>query len=401
MNRKVFLARVLGVLGARLHSVSIARKGIGEAMVIEEWSCAMDLLVILRTDAAQRGDSKAHKLYHTQFEYCQKLHETEQNAEVCVERLHIAFAKSGGEKPSHADEAEEGARIVGGLSKQYPSFKLSFIGLRLRVLASQLRMDYAETISICDEAFALLKRYPIFSNHARNAEYSLMGLISAVQSHNDTIITRYVALCEEHLDTGKDNWFVFKELQFLHLMRSATFEDGFNIVQEVLHNPRSNIQTQAVQDKWALFRLYAEFATNARVPVTRPADFNVLVPSLTGDKAGLNPGMIVLHVLLLAKRGQFGELRDRIEFIRGYRKRHLKGTQNSQANRFFKMLELIETCDLDYNKLVRKSRTLLEELKQSEENEPIQGEQVLAYSWIWNRLMEYLREYHPLHSRAG
>jgi hypothetical protein len=70
-------------------------------------------------------------------------------------------------------------------------------------------------------------------------------------------------------------------------------------------------------------------------------------------------------------------------------------------NRFFKMLELIETCDLNYIKIVRRSRALLEELKRSEESEPIQGEQILPATWIWNRLMEHLHEYHPVNTRMG
>lgn len=399
INRMVFLTRVLGVLGARMFSVSIAKGALAEAMTIEEWSCAMEFLVTLRADAAQRGDLKAHRLYQAQFEHCLKLLASEQNAAVCVERMQIAFAKSGGEKPAHAVEAEEAASVVGDLARQFPSFKLSSIALRLRTFSVQIRMDYAASIELCDEALALLERYPQFRNRSRRAEHAHLGLVAAVQLRNSDAARKYIAECEACLNSKEDNWFTFKEFQFLHLMRELSFREAQELVKVAISNPRYDIQTEAVKDKWGLFRLYAEYLNGDRVPVTTPDNFSVLVPSFTGDKSGLNTAMIILHILLLAKRGQFGELRDRIDFIRGYRKRHLKGAENSQANRFFKLLELIESCDLNYHKIVRKARVLIEELNQSEMNEPIQGEQILLYTWVWNRLMEYLREYRPLHSR--
>ena len=229
-----------------------------------------------------------------------------------------------------------------------------------------------------------------------------MGLVASVQGRIREGVPRYLALCEEHLDKRKDNWMTLKEFQYIYLMQILAFQAAYRVVQEVLSNPRYGIQTEAVHDRWNLFLLYAELTTGMRVPITKIEDFRMfLVHSYTADKAGLNTAMILLHVLLLAERKQFGELRDRIDFIRGYRKRHLKGSENSQMNRLFRMLKLIETCDLHYIKIVRKSRALLDELKKSEETEPIQGEQILPATWIWNRLMEHLREYHPVNTRIS
>jgi hypothetical protein len=401
VNRTVFLSRVLTALGARVFAVSMARTGLARAMEIEEWVCALELLKILRSNAVQSGEVKAYKVYVEQSVHCQRLIEAEEIASGCVEGLQIVFAKSGGEKPEHAQAAAAAAEIAARMSKQFPSFKLSFISVRLRAMATQLQMNYADTISVCDEAFALLNQYPIFSNHSRNGEFALMGLISSVQGRNGEASSLYIELCQKHLDKGKNNWLNFKEFHYLHLMQKLEFQEANNIVREVMSNSRYSMQTEAVHDRWNLFQLYAEFTTGARVPITKADDFAVLVQSFAADKAGLNTAMILLHVLLLAERKQFGELRDRIEFIRGYRKPHLKGPENSQMNRLFRMLELIETCDLHYIKILRRSRALLEDLKKAEESEPIQGEQILPATWIWNRLMEQLREYRPVNARTS
>lgn len=399
VNRSVFFVRVLKVVGAKAFASVIAKKYVVRAMGIEEWSCAMDLLRVLRSDAAQRGDAKGHQRYRDQYDHCLKLLAMEQEAELCIEQLHLAFARSGGEKPAHALIAEGAAKDVSVLSAQYPTFKFAFVELRLRSLATQLKMDYRATIQVCDEALTLLDLYPVFKNRARVGEYAIMGLISAVQIRDATIAQIYIDKCKATLESKDNNWFNFKEFQFLHVMHGLRFPEALDIVTEVIANTRFQMQTEATRDRWGLFRLYAEYVNRLRVPIQTPSDFSLIVPSFSTDKAGFYTSMILLHILLLADRKQFGELRDRIDFIRGYRKRHLKGLENSQSNHFFRMLELIETCDLNYNKIVRKTKPMLDTLTQSELHEPIQGEQLLPYTWIWNRLMEQIREYRPLHAR--
>ena len=37
---------------------------------------------------------------------------------------------------------------------------------------------------------------------------------------------------------------------------------------------------------------------------------------------------------------------------------------------------------------------MLVELRRIEREEPIQGEQILPYTWVWNMLMNRLKDYH-------
>jgi hypothetical protein len=39
---------------------------------------------------------------------------------------------------------------------------------------------------------------------------------------------------------------------------------------------------------------------------------------------------------------------------------------------------------------------MLVELKRMESEEPIQGEVILPYSHVWSRIMNVLRDYHPI-----
>jgi hypothetical protein len=179
-------------------------------------------------------------------------------------------------------------------------------------------------------------------------------------------------------------------------MRSLRFRQALELLRGVFKHERYHTQPDPSKEKWELFRLYGEFVNEEQVPIKTPSDFGALVPTLTPDKTGFNTSMIVLHILLLTQRKEFGNLRDRLEFVKGYRKRYLKGPENSQSSYFLRMMNLIETHDLNYKRITRSASKMLVELKRIEEEEVIQGERILPYSWIWNYLMMSLREYHPL-----
>jgi hypothetical protein len=396
VNQTVFLAKVLGMLGASTLSASLAKQCLGKAMTIEEWSPAMELLFILRSAASREGNKKTFKIYSEEYTYCQKLLAGQQEAELCIERLQIAFVSSGGEKSEHANDAEIAATRVDRLAVELPSFKLNFLALRLHSYAAQIRMDYRASLELCDRAFSLLDRYPQFSNRARRAEYAIMRLLSSVQIRETAIAEAAIEQCSLYLNDLENNWFTFKECQYLFFMQTMRFTEANMLVKSILSHPRYFTLTVAAREKWELFQLYSLYATDQLVPIEVPSDFSTLIPAFVSDKTGLNTAMILLHILLLVERKQFAELRDRTEFIKGYRKRFLKGTQSSHVAHFFAMLGLIETCDLNYKKISRRSNKLLMELRRMESEEPIQGQSILPYSWIWERLMDRLREYHPL-----
>ena len=399
VNRTMFLARTLVALGARDLSESLAKSGIAKAMLVEEWSAAMEFLFILRGTASQAGDAKAYQFYMSEYLQCQRLLAAEHEAESRMEQLQLGFARRGGELPSHAAFAENAADRVDELAATYPSFKLSFLAIRLRAAAAQLRMDHRTSLGVCSRAFALLDRYPQFSNPARRAEYAITMLVSAGQLKDTPAAEKAIQECNRYLTSRKNNWFIFKEYEYLYLMRTLRFDEARALIRSIFSHDRFNLQSEAAKEKWGLFRLYAEYVGGDRVPVKTPADVGALIPMFAADKTGFNTSMVLLHVLLLARREQFAEMRDRMEFIKGYRKRHLKGPENTHAAHFFTMLALIDTCDLNYRKIVSRSANLLRELKRMESEESIQGELILPYSYMWQQILEALQAYHHLSHR--
>jgi hypothetical protein len=394
--RASFVCQILLLLSARDLAASIARKTLPVAIKMEEWSSAMQLLLILRADAMHKRKTKRYQFYADEYLHCERLLAAENMSKVQTEEIQMVFTNHAGPQPKHVERTVEAAARAIVLVETHPSFKLSFSALRLRSIAAQLQEDYDETIKISDEAATLFRRYPQFYTKARQGEFAIHKLVAAIHIRLHSIADEAILECRQCIDHSKNNWFVYREYEFLHLMHTLCFAPAMAVVEEVLVHPRYPGLSKMASERWELFRLYAEYTTGRRVPIRNPGDFSRLLPTFTADKTGHNTGLIVLHVLLLAERGQFADLVDRVDFIRGYRKRFLRGAQHSHASLFFKMTALIELADLDVKRLDKKARSLYLELLRTEREEPIQGEVILPYSWIWNRLRSLLREYHPL-----
>lgn len=394
--RSSFLAQILLLLSARDLAASIARKALAKAMRIEEWNNAMQLLLVLRADAMHKRKPKLYRFYAEEYLHCERLLAAENLSKVQTEQLQMIFTRHAGPQPEQKEIAAEAASKADTLARSNPSFKLSFSALRLRSIAAQLHDEYAGTIAICNETTLLLDRYPQFHTKARQGEFAIDKLVAAIHIRCKDEAEKAIAECRECIERSKNNWFVYREFEFLHLMHTSRFHEAMAVVDDILSHPRFSSLSKMASERWQLFRLYAEYATGKRVPIRDVGDFVRLLPTFSADKTGLNTSLVILHVLLMAERGQFADLGDRAEFIRGYRKRFLRGSEHSHAAHFFKMLASIELSDMSLKKLDKRSRALYLELMRIEREEPIQGEVILPYTWVWNRLRELLREYHPL-----
>jgi hypothetical protein len=394
--RSKFLARVLAMLNARELSVNISRTGLMKAKEVEDWASAMEFLIVLRSASAQEGQSRSFSVYSKEYLYCQKMLAAEQEAITENERLQMIFARSGQERPELVSAIQQTAVNLQETVQKYPSFKLQLLLVRMKLNEAQLSRNYSKAIQTCEEAVELLDQFPRFSNRARRAYYALNQLAASVQMHDQESAEKAIVNCKEYLLEHEDNWFVFKEWEFLHLMHTLRFSEAYTLVLYVFNHKRYTVLTEPAKEKWELFRLYADFVTDHSVEIKASSELSDLAPIYSADKTSFNTNIVLLHLMLIADRMDFAQLRDRAEFLKGYRKRFLRGRENSHAAHFFGMLGMIETCDLDYKKIVSRTSKLRVELLRIEKEDAIQGELILPYSWIWERLMERLQKYHHL-----
>jgi hypothetical protein len=83
-----------------------------------------------------------------------------------------------------------------------------------------------------------------------------------------------------------------------------------------------------------------------------------------------------------------------MDALRTYRTRYLRTNSNKQSALFFKMLQMMETSNFSYEVTLQKSAKYFERMKTTaaEYSEIQDGLQVLPFDWLWNKILEMLKQ---------
>lgn len=398
VRRRVFQARTLRALDARRVASSIASSALGDAEELEDWSSVLDLLQVMKNDAALEGDILLYEDLDSRTRRALDLLLATHAAKSAVERMQAVFVRSGSENPESKAQLSQALESVQRTSEIYATFEIMSIELRLRGLIAQLETNYERALEICNEADRLLQKYPVFQNRARSSEQAITRIVCAIQLRDQKVGKQAIRESEGLFDESENNWYVFKEYQYLFLMQTLRFEDAHQVVMLVSHSPRLKLQSNAVQQRWELFRLYSEVLTDRAIPLMSLEALLRLVPEYKKDKGGFNFSILLLHLLILIDRRDRAGVLDRIDALKVYRRRYLKDRNNDQADLLVKLLMLLESNDLDLTRTETQQRKQGLSFETLARTDVLSGIQILPYDWLWTHIVSKVRANFPLRS---
>jgi len=282
---------------------------------------------------------------------------------------------------------------------------LNYNYFRLQNLTFQIAQNYKAAVLICDEAERYLLANPHLSFRIRLGEFAIQKL-SCYLNLRDYENGKLAAVrCSELFPSGTDNnWFVFMELYFYLTMHTEHFTEAETLFSDVVTHPRFVFQPEHKKESWKLLELYLLFALGQKpneVVINKRGTeqfdlkkFLRAVPSYKGDKRGYNIAILILHILYLLENNEFGEIIGRMDALRTYRTRYLRGSSNKQSALFFRMLQIMETNNFSYELTKQKSARYFERMKSTaaEFSEIQDGLQVLPFDWLWNKILEMLKQ---------
>ncbi len=389
-------------IGSRLAS-ELAELALPEALEIEEWSVALDLISVLMNGASLAGDKKEWNRLKREYWRVFALTQAEQEARQAEQRITLVFARSGAEHPELRRAIVPAIKKLETFVRKHKTFKLQEHLLDLKGMLLQVQMDYTEAFAVADRGLALLKKYPVFANRARRSGYGRVKLVSLIQmgrlGEAETLQKELAPL----LEPESDNWYYFQNWSFILLMHRERFEEAFALCETVMHSRRYSLQPEPLKETWELFLLFANFLTGRRpLPgidskqagkagrISR--NFARLFPSFKGDYAGYGMAAITLEILVHLSRGSGkSNLIERIESLTKFKSRHLKGHPNTQSNLFIALVQLLALHDFKKEPIVKSAKPLLKEMLAIKTIDEIQGTQVMNYDWTWAKMVSYLK----------
>jgi tetratricopeptide (TPR) repeat protein len=394
-NRDVFLSKSLLSLGSNNAAATVAKPALQRAMKYELWQNALCLLSILRDISAFNGNSKEFAFYVDSYTRLATIETSQQGAFAAVSELMLAFSHTGGEREELASRARRHLTVAESSYKKYKTFGLALALFRLRSSYHQITKDYRATLDVC-LAFEkqLLKRFKLLSSTARLAEVALKTLVCYLQIQDYEKGLKAVNRCKHLFPTTSNNWFAYKEYEFLLYMRLLQFDQARLSFADTINNPRFIIQPQHRQQRWEIYSLYLDYAERKTPRIERLNDLLKYAPLYSRDKKGFNASILVLHSLILLDQGRLREVVNRTDALKVYRSRYFRSGTGTQVVPFLKLIQILENSSFDPRKAMKKGAKLLMELDATND-EVLDGIQILPYRWIWDRVLSSLKGHKP------
>jgi hypothetical protein len=186
-------------------------------------------------------------------------------------------------------------------------------------------------------------------------------------------------------------------------MLSKQFIKAETLFTEVVQHERFGGLPEIWRERWTIFELYLQYALQTMpeyesLPLRKKFDlqgFLRFIPVASKDKHGMHMAVLVIHILYLLQIGDFSGIINRMDALRSYRTRYLRGKLHQRSRLFFRLLAIMENNSFNYTLIRQKSeRTykllLAESLDLPETNEELQ---IIPYEWLWERALETLKDY--------
>lgn len=411
--RTLFIVQALLLLGGRRIAVRIARNAILDCRTYHLTSIELELLNLLRIDSSLRADPGKFAEYSMRMEeLLQDLH-AESLALACYGDLVIQIGKRLKNVEDLKNLAIQKAKILESSVYQSSSFTYKINYYRVNFYALDMSGKYKDVVMLCDEALGYFTSIPEFSASIAVSEFAYRKLDACLKIRDLENGAEAAVLAKSLLKEGSNNWFII-QIHYCHLLlHSSRFDEAYSVVSEALAHPRFASLPTLNQEQWKICELYVLFAVDrleseggkvTKVKSSQRLEALLQVaPTLSQDKQGKKVSLLILHILYLLEIEDFNGIIDRMEALRLYRARYLKAAQFPKTASFFKLLQIMENNSFSYRLVKEKGEKEYQKLLESTENqeEINEGLQILPYDWLWQKILDRLKEYEERYSRRG
>ena len=391
----VFLIRTLVIFGARQVAMGLIPHALDRAQKYELTRDRVELLLLLRSNATLNGDGTKFAQYASELNEAERIRVAEMKMQAMNEEIGVELTV----RVNPNEKVKALALLVypeaAMLFKLHPTFNIGLNYFRIATLASQIVEDSKQTFTLCDQAEQYLNGFPHLVSPLPIGQFAITRMNSAFSIGNFEAALSAKRVCESCFPEGHNNWFIWKEIEFLIYMHTNRFTEAVATCKYIVNHERFLSQPEQVREKWALFVHYAMFACGKEKssvsPATRKAFGKILreVPIYKRDKAGYNASLLILQQLILASRGDLDGMIQKGEALKQYISRNLRGRRETQLYAFIKSLLIMQKYDFDAEKVKKRAKRYIEQFKRND-HKKIDETQTLPYILMWGWILEWI-----------
>ncbi|MFZ2897177.1 MAG: hypothetical protein WA004_01060 [Saprospiraceae bacterium] len=323
-----------------------------------------------------------------------ELYRAEITTEAYFQELAVHFSHSRSSKPEMVKTAIKYASEVEQYLKKFRTYRLILNGYRVLAMRHQIENDYENTILVSKKALEVIENDPTLNTQTALLIFYFNILQSCIQLRRFEEGEQAAQKCMKLVPEGYSNWYFVLELHLMLAFHTNKFQKAYEVLRTALQHPGHKKLPESVREQWAIYKAYVQYFISIgkinsqgreQVQSFRIGKFLNEVPTFSKDKRGVNISIIIIQILFLLYKREFGQVIDRVEALNMYRHRYLRRDDTFRSNCFIQMLLQLPAANFNRIAAVRRAQKFMDQLKEV----PIEaarqsGEiEIIPYETLW------------------
>jgi len=401
-HRFTLIVQIMNALGARRAAKHLAERTLRIAQKFEITDVALSMVILLRKTAGVTARSTEFDHYDSMMKQLFRSYQEELLSEEYYDRIGIIFQRHAGTSAKYADQFDSYETELRPLLNAHSTYTFRLNYYRILVVSSNATNRHAQVIEGARQGIAFLDSFPMILQKERKGEFWLFQLKSYLGIRNFKKAQEAADECNALFNKGSNNWFAFAEWNFYLLMTTLRFEEANTLYSEITTHPRFAAQGDILQDYFEIYKFYLTFALKTLPEYKqqeKPVRFNFEAmlrrsDDAKRDKPGMNMALRFAQIIQLFDIQAYDKIDDLIEPMQVYRTRYIAANSTQQSTIFFRLLKIMVKYSYEYKRCLRMGAKLHEQLKSDafENVDPNQEVQILPYAWLWEWMLERMKE---------
>jgi hypothetical protein len=279
---------------------------------------------------------------------------------------------------------------------------------RMQNMYYQIEGKPEKSIEACNAAIKFMETKPHFLLKVRYGEFALYRLQCCLLSRQFEKGMEETVICGKYYNKGTNNWFKYKQYEFLLLMQTLRYEEALTLYRDVTSQERFETQNDLNKERWKIFGIYIRYVTKEERPIFhRQANKEsrdkqtkekktitkiTEVSSSLKDKKGLNVAIIIMNILLLLEDNNIKGLRSQAKSLEFYRYKYLSGKFSKQSFLLLRLINVMIDNDFDLTLIKKKAKAIERKLAVTSPGaaEIFECVQILPPDEVWSKMKKIL-----------
>ncbi len=406
-------AKLLRFFGAFASGVKIIKLKYNDAEKFAYYDLLTEYSWFLLQYYCLTGNEKSLKEELSNYRKYSKIAASESESQLIYYSSIVGFVKSSAVNQKMIDELKKGIIEIERVASNYPTGINMYHEALMKTMYFEAVFDWESLLVECDKSYQKLLKYPNYFTEAKKAVITLKKFVACLNLRMYDHGIELFIKSKLAYDIGSPNWYLIHKYGVLLALHAGERKLAYETFITCTQDKVEKFMSGTMKEFWSIIKAYCFFLVKIHgeeqlvdgetaFQKFRLYKFLNEVPIYSRDKSGNNVALLIIQYMFFLMNTDYEAIIQKMDSLKVYRSRYLKGDDYKRAYTFIGMLIKVEkdsflvkrvkkTCAKDYNMLLQSSKTDDEDSIKW----PIQESEIIPYERLWFYILKIL-EYNDL-----